>query len=153
MKFNLTNKRGRKILRKNYKTDRSFLQAVYRANEDILREKDISLTEFKDIITSYVKTRKMQGEPMTIKKALNEYAHSTVFTPRRNVFAENIVKGLVKHDSYQLFRELTKDANNRYTKINYDLFRYDQKNNMYVYNEKIYIILKNSPESMEIGRL
>ena len=97
--------------RKRYKSDDSFLNAVYRRNKDIIDEylKGVgqgsgisTLRQFKFLV------KEVKAEKKTsITHAMNVFTESHSFTPEELHFKENVVKGLRSFKMLNFLRKLT----------------------------------------------
>lgn len=85
----------------------------------------------------------------TTEKAIQKVMHSTTFTPKAQIFAENALSAIRKdRNAYELFRKWT-----RHQKIIYENFEYIG-NNKYLYYTPTKIILidiSNSPKAVYLA--
>lgn len=141
-----------KYSRSHYKSDSSYLTAVYRNNRAIIDEQlagvgaeaNIStLKQFKYLVQeTQNKIKRMTGRKPAITTAMNRFTSSRDFTPVEMHMRENIAKGLRKFGALKTLYKLTGKKFDA-TKINYI------GDNMYTYRSYV-IKLNNSPKSIDI---
>lgn len=147
-----------KYNRDHYKTVDGWLSAVYRNNKKFIDSKlgDIDSVQkskyspeatFKKFVKGYIQ------RGMTPAKALKTASNSTAFTEVGDRLRSNAYSGLSSDkEAYKTFRELTKEKG-RYTKIDFNKFKWDSSANSYIYNGIIKISFNNSPYEVRVGRV
>lgn len=104
--------------RKHYKTNDSYLNAVYRNNKAIIDDKlaDIGvegispLKQFKNNVYETQRNLKRKGKTSTITRAMNVFTESRDFTPVEEHFSENAVRGLRRFKAIEKLYTLTGKA-------------------------------------------
>ena len=141
-----------KYKRSHYKSDSSYLTAVYRNNKAIIDEQLAgvgaeggvsTLQQFKYLVAEkQQKIWKMTKRRVSVTTAMNKFTESRDFTPSDLHFKENFVKGLKKFGAFQKLYKLTgkKFDMNKLSYIG---------DNMYSYRGYV-IKLNNSPKKIEI---
>lgn len=110
-----------KFGRNHYKTNESYLNAVYRNNKTLINEYlgDIAeqggvspLRQFKKLVYENQSSLKRKGKTATITRALNTFTSSADFIPEDKFyeihFRENAVKGIKKFGGIKTLHNLTK---------------------------------------------
>jgi hypothetical protein len=156
-KFNILKRKSK------YKDLNRYLDAVYRANkelidEKILNEEELELASNRDILAKQNKKtlfktyiKEYMDEGYTVDQALKKASYSRVFTEYVELAQENTLEGLKEYkEAYKQFRELTK-VNGRYTKIDINKFSYIG-NNEYSYGD-IIVSFKNSPKRVVVRKV
>lgn len=141
--------------RKHYKSDETFLNAVYKRNKALIneymegvgKEGGVStLRQFKSLVYETQGALKRKGKTHTIVNAMNVFTASSQFIPEDRYydihFKENLTKGLKRYGALKTLYNLTK------TKFDINEVRYDG-DNTYVYRDYA-IVLKESPRKIEI---
>ena len=141
--------------RKHYKSDESFLNAVYQNNKaliddylgDIGRSAGVTpLQQFKFNVYESRDTQKQKGKGSSIVRAMNVFTASSHFIPEdsfyRQHFMENLTKGLKRFGALKTLYKLTRK------KFDPAMVTYIG-DNMYSY-EGYTIRFKNSPQAIEI---
>ena len=141
-----------KYSRSHYKTDASFLTAVYRNNKAIIDEQLAgvgaeggvsALQQFKYLVKeTQQKIKNRTGRKPSITTAMNRFTASRDFTPIEIHMRENIVKGLKNFGALKTLYKLTGH------KFDPAMVSYIG-DNMYSYRGYV-IKLTNSPKSIEI---
>lgn len=141
-----------KYRRSHYKTDDSFLNAVYRDNKALIDERlegvgaegGVSvLQQFKYLVKeTQQKIKNRTGRDPSITTAMNRFTASRDFTPIEIHMRENMVKGLKNFGALRTLYKLTGH------KFDPDMVVYIG-DNMYSYRGYV-IKLTNSPKSIEI---
>ena len=150
-----------------YKNELAWLKAVYRNNKAIIDAK-MSEVNTKEPTSNYMKFKsevlayKPYVKNKDIELASTALARSERFTEeseRLKTNAINAIRTDIDKSNWKLFRELTKDKNGRYTKVDIENLEY-QGNNTYFYKnysnmvngepDIIVIAFENSPETIEI---
>lgn len=138
--------------RSHYKTDSSYLTAVYRNNKAIIDEQLAgvgaeggvsTLKQFKYLVQeTQQKIKRRTGRKPSITTAMNRFTSSRDFTPTDLHMRENIVKGLKRFGALKTLYKLTGK------KFDPAMVTYIG-DNMYSYRGYV-IKLNNSPQSIEI---
>lgn len=141
-----------KYSRSHYKSDSTYLTAVYRNNKAIIDEQlagvgaeaGIStLKQFKYLVQeTQQKIKRMTGRKPAITTAMNRFTSSRDFTPTDLHMRENIVKGLKRFGALKTLYKLTGK------KFDPAMVTYIG-DNMYSYRGYV-IKLNNSPKSIDI---
>lgn len=141
-----------KYRRSHYKTDSSYLTAVYRNNKALIDETLAgvgveagvsTLKQFKYLVfEKQQKIKRITGRTPAITTAMNRFTESRDFTPVELHMRENMAKGLKKYGVLKTLYKLTGK-------------KFDSSNLFYIgdnmYNYKGYVIkLTNSPKSIEL---
>lgn len=136
--------------RKHYKTNDSYLNAVYRNNKAIIDDKlaDIGvegispLKQFKNNVYETQRNLKRKGKTSTITRAMNVFTESRDFTPVEEHFLENAVRGLRRFKAMEKLYTLTGKA------FDVSKLKYVGDN---AYSYRGYVIkFNNSPMSISI---
>lgn len=138
--------------RSHYKTDASFLTAVYKNNKAIIDEQlagvgaegGVSpLQQFKYLVKeTQQKIKRRTGRKPSILTAMNRFTSSRDFTPADLQMRENISKGLKRYGALKTLYKLTGK------KFDPAMITYIG-DNMYSYQGYV-IKLTNSPQSIEL---
>lgn len=154
-----------KFKRSHYKSDSTYLDAVYRNNKQIIdaayQDRGKPKVLFKQQAIEYME----QGK--TMKEALKTISRKRDFTSEREQFVANFKTGFkgLKLD-YKQFREATK-VGGRYTKFDENKLTWSRKEGAYIYDasydkvdkktgkvthieNKVMIKLQNSPKGLNI---
>lgn len=141
-----------KYRRSHYKSDSSYLTAVYRNNKALIDEQlagvgaeaGIStLKQFKYLVQeTQQKIKRTTGRKVAITTAMNKFTSSRDFTPVELHMRENVGKGLKKFGALKVLYKLTGQ------KFNIGAVSYIG-DNMYSYRGYV-IKFKNSPQSIDI---
>lgn len=144
--------------RSYYKSQNSWLNAIYRKNKSIIdeaykkRHGDIGLEAgprraFLNDVKEYVESG------MSTRDALKTLSRSTTFTPAKERIQNNFWAG-IKGDTeaYKQLREITKEKG-RYAKFDRSQLVWDREQKAYIYKNKISISFKNSPYGIEVNVL
>ena len=110
--------------RNHYKTDSTYIQAVYRNNKMLIDEKNegipiASSRVFKQDVLDY-----MEQHHTTVTKAVGKVLRSRKYLGLAELSKQNLVEGMKTSGVYKQFRELTKDENGRYAKFDYNKLQY-----------------------------
>lgn len=139
--------------RKDFKSEEAYLEDVFNKNREMITE--VYGANAKNKFINAVQSRKVV-HGVNVKKAMNMIYRSQAFTPYQDVARENMLNVLKKNDLYNQFRDLTRDKQGRYTKVNIENIKWDRDQQMYVYDNReingkeIGILLKNSPVRLTI---
>lgn len=138
-----------KYRRSHYKSDDSFLTAVYRNNKAIIDEQLAgvgnipTIQQFKYLVRETRQSiKRKRGRAPSITTAMNRFTSSRLFTPADLQMKENISKGLKRYGALKTLYKLTGK-------------RFDPAmvtyigDNMYSYQGYV-IKLTNSPQSIEL---
>ena len=147
-----------KYNRSHYKTINGWLTGVYRNNKEFIDSKlgDIASVQestyspekaFKSLVKGYIK------RGMTPAQALKTTSLTGAFTTKSERYRQYAYSGLTADkEAYKTFRELTKERG-RYTKVDFDKFKWDSSANSYIYNGLVKISFDNSPYEVRVGRV
>lgn len=131
-----------------YKSTDAWLDAVWRNNEDRIREAFSGIAKpkasFKNAIREYM------AEGLSPQKSMKTLVRSTLFTPTVERFRDNALAGL-KGDkaAYKAFRDMTRDRG-KFSKFDPSKLRYDKKEKIYIYDNRVIISFKNSPQRVDV---
>lgn len=131
-------------------TEREYLKSVfYRNRKEIIAVfgKDKPLQKF----INNVQAQKIVGGGLSTKQALNKLANTESFTPEGERLKTNLQEGLKSHDKLKEFKNLIRDEKGRFQKFDEKKLVWDRDLNMYVYDNRITIDVKNSPHDIVIG--
>lgn len=128
-----------------YKTQKSYIQAVYRANKDFIDEGYPGVKNKRQAFVADVMANKDQkGKKIT--SAVKQTLHMSIFVPYQERAKENVVSGLKKFkDEWKAFRW----SAGWNKKIEAEKFRYIG-DGTYIYDDRVQIAFSNSPEGVEI---
>lgn len=136
-----------------YKNTDAWLDAVYRNNKAKIDEAMADVrgmsarVAFKEHVKAYME------EGLTARKAVNALSRSTVFTSTAERLRNNMYSALKQDtDAYKAFRNLTRE-NGRYTEIDFNEFKWDKDQHMYIYKGQVGINFKNSPQEIIVTML
>lgn len=144
-KFNLQQNQQR-IRRRDFKTENDYLGALFEANKTKLTE--VYGPKAKSIFTENVKAIKV-AEKTNSLGALRILSRSRAFTPYTDIAHENIITSLKKFGKYKKFREMTKDARGKFTRIDPSKFTY--RDGAYYYEDRIRVDFDSSPEDIHLS--
>lgn len=104
--------------RKHYKTNDSYLNAVYRRNKDIIDEKlaDVgvegisTLKQFKNNVYETQRNLKRKGKTSTITRAMNVFTESRDFVSKEEHYLENAIHGFKRFGVIEKLYSLTGKA-------------------------------------------
>lgn len=136
---------------REYKTPEQYLKQLFRLNkEEIIKQMTRALDEAVDQKRAYQifkqNIKELGGEKIT-KVAISRYEQSTLFLDYPEIAGKNVRNALRNNQLWEDFRRL-----NRHQKWDINLLVY-QGNNQYLYNNKIMISFKNSPETIEMYKI
>lgn len=141
-----------------YKDANAWLDAVYRNNKKkidaayaVIPSPLSKKTLFKNNVREYVK----RGTAQSIPEALSKLERTTIFMTKSQIMYRNAIEGMKRKfpKQYKLFRELTKDWNERYTTIDPNKLSWDKYSKVYIYDaprRKIALNYKLSPERLDV---
>lgn len=140
-----------KYRRSHYKSDATYIRAVYQKNKTVIDEKLRDIGNPYKIFKEQIKEFKEQGK--TVTESINTIARSTIFTTEKERLHENFWSGLKAFkEEYKQFKELTKEKG-RYTKLDDSKIVWDRNARGYVYDNKILITYENSPFGIKFTKL
>ena len=136
---------------REYKTPEQYLKQLFRLNkEEIIKQMTRALDESVDQKRAYQifkqNIKELGGDKIT-KIAISKYEKSTLFSDYPEIAGKNVRNALRSNQLWEDFRRL-----NRHQKWDINLLVY-QGNNQYLYNDKIMISFKNSPETIEMYKI
>ena len=136
---------------RDYKTPEQYLKQLFRLNkEEIIKQMTRALDENVDQKRAYQifkqNIKELGGDKIT-KIAISKYEKSTLFLDYPEIAGKNVRNALRSNQLWEDFRRL-----NRHQKWDINLLVY-QGNNQYLYNDKIMISFKNSPETIEMYKI
>lgn len=136
---------------REYKTPEQYLKQLFRLNkEEIIKQMTRALDETVDQKRAYQifkqNIKELGGEKIT-KVAISKYEKSTLFLDYPEIAGRNVKKSLKKHELWEEFRRL-----NRHQVWDLNLLVY-LGNDEYLYNNKIMISFKNSPERIDLYKI
>ena len=136
---------------REYKTPEQYLKQLFRLNkEEIIKQMTRALDESVDQKRAYQifkqNIKELGGDKIT-KIAISKYEKSALFLDYPEIAGKNVRNALRNHERWEDFRRL-----NRHQKWDINLLVY-QGNNQYLYNDKIMISFKNSPETIEMYKI
>ena len=136
---------------REYKTPEQYLKQLFRLNkEEIIKQMTRALDESVDQKRAYQifkqNIKELGGNKIT-KIAISKYEKSTLFLDYHEIAGKNVRNALRSNQLWEDFRRL-----NRPQKWDINLLVY-QGNNQYLYNDKIMISFKNSPETIEMYKI
>ena len=137
-------KKGR---RKDFKTEAEFLKDVYYRNISA-----IPSGTTVDMFVTQVQSYKI-GYDTNITGALNKLANAEIYTPYTERAGDNIMSVLEKHGQLKKFKTLLRDSQGRFVKYDRSKLRWDHDSQVYIYDNKISIDVRNSPEQVIIKRI
>lgn len=137
-------KKGR---RKDFKTEAEFLKDVYYRNISVIPSGTTA-----DKFVEQVKAYKTIYDT-NITGALNKLANKDIYTPYTERANDNIMSVLEKHGQLKKFKTLIRDSQGRFVKYDRSKLRWDRDSQVYIYDNKISIDVRNSPEQVIIKRI
>lgn len=132
-------------------TDDQYLKSVYYRNRKAIIEvfgRTKTLQKFKNA----VEARKVMFG-LDTKEALKKLSNTEAFTPKTDRFFDNLESGLKEYNKLKEFKNYIRDEKGRFSKYDRDKLKWDKELKMYVYDDKVYIDVKNSPKEIDIGLL
>lgn len=136
--------------RKDFKTEEAYLKDIFARNQAKITEVFGNNAETKFI--NQVQARKRMSNT-NVSGALKQLARTNDFTPYTEIAGENVINALKKYGKYQTFRGLTRDEKGRYTKLDRTKLKWDKETGMYIYDNRIAIDIKNSPEEVVLTEI
>lgn len=137
----------KKSLRKNFKTEEAYLKDIYYKNIGNIPE-GFTAEQFVNQVQAYKIVYKTN-----ITGALKKLSNTEDYTPYKERAVDNAVKALKKFGKYKYFRQMLRDEKGRYMAYDPALMTWRPELHMYVYNGKIAIDIRNSPESVEVYKI
>ena len=137
----------KKGLRKDFKTEAEFLKDVYYRNIGVIPSGTTA-----DMFVNQVRAYKIANDT-NITGALNKLANTEIYTPYTERAGDNIVGVLEKHGQLKKFKTMLRDSQGRFVKYNRSKLRWDHDAQVYIYDNKISINVRNSPEQVIIKRI
>lgn len=127
--------------RKYYKSDTTYIQAIYRNNKALIDAKNegiplSSYQVFKQDVKDY-----MEVNDISASKAVGKVLRSRKYLSVAELSKQNLISGLKSKGLYKQFRELTKEKG-RYTKFDVEKLQY-KGDGVYQY-DKVYIYTLDS---------
>lgn len=142
---------GVTIRRKDFKSEREYIGAIYNANITKIAEALPGFTQ-EQFVNNVIATKKHVGGG--VLKALDTMGKRVAFTPERERFGENVMKSIKRYGRYQEFRNLTRDQQTgRFLQYNPELMKYNRSDNSYVYAGVVQIFFDESPKDVVIRPL
>ena len=137
-------KKGR---RKDFKTEAEFLKDVYYRNISAIPSGTTA-----DMFVTQVRSYKISYDT-NVTGALNKLANAETYTPYTERAGDNIMSVLEKHGQLKKFKTLIRDSQGRFVKYDRSKLRWDRDSQVYIYDNKISIDVRNSPEQVIIKRI
>ena len=150
-RFLLDTKRSRS----RYKSDSTWLNAVYRENKSFIDEAYVESESGKskrEIFKQDVKEY-MEVDGLTAKQAVKAISRSTKFTTEKERFQYNAYEALRDDkEAFKEFRNLNRDKG-KFQKIDLGQFEWIKEEHAYIYGGKIKISFENSPKEVIVEEL
>ena len=133
--------------RKDFKTEVAFLKDVYSRNIGA-----IPLGTTEAMFVNQVRAYKIANDT-NITGALNKLANSERYTPYSERAGDNVMRVLEKHGQLKKFKTMIRDSQGRFVKYDRSKLRWDHDSQVYIYDNKISIDVRTSPEQVIIKRI
>ena len=120
-------------LKKNYKNNDTYLNAVYQQNKTLIDEAYVGIKNKKDAFKKQIMARMEQGGG-AIKNVIKKELHRDVYIPASEKFKENLVSGLKEYKEFKKFQTQLKDKKGKFVKFDKNNLSYIG-NNQYSYED------------------
>lgn len=122
-----------------YKSNKTFINALYQRNKDLIKEKGLTEKQFKTRMLNII------GEGYSRKEAARQYSRTRVFLSREEVGLENIKENLRKGEALEI-----RKASGHYRKgIDWSEYEWDSLMGGYVHVSGTHMISWNNGENSE----
>lgn len=133
--------------RKDFKTEEAYLRDVYRRNASVIPNTE---SQFVKQVQGYKSIIKSEGKRGSITDALNRMSHSRAYTPYKDIAAENVKNALITFGKWNEFQTGIRDKSGRFSSLDWSKLIWDKERNVYNYDGKVLIDLKNSPLGVDL---
>ena len=130
--------------RKDFKTEEAFLRDVFQRNVN-----KIPVGVNKEMFVLQVQSYKVAYNT-NITGALRKLANSEEYTPYTERAGDNVLKSLERFGQLKKFKSMIRDEMGHFAKYVATKLHWDPETATYVYNNKIRIDIRNSPERIEV---
>lgn len=134
--------------RKDFKTEEAFLRDVFARNREVISSKLGTDAESK-FIEQVQSLKELRG--VNVKQAINIVSRYKAFTPYEEMAKSNVIEAMKNFDTYQEFRNLTRDEKGRFTRVDMSKLVWDRDSQSYIYNNRVIISFSNSPEGVTLS--
>lgn len=122
-----------------YKSNKTFINALYQRNKDLIKEKGLTEKQFKSRMLNII------GEGYSRKEAARQYSRTRVFLSREEVGLENIKENLRRGEALEI-----RKASGHYRKgIDWSEYEWDSLMGGYVHVSGTHMISWNNGENSE----
>lgn len=122
-----------------YKSNKTFINALYQRNKDLIKEKGLTEKQFKSRMLNII------GEGYSRKEAARQYSRTRVFLSREEVGLENIKENLRRGEALEI-----RKASGHYRKgIDWSEYEWDSLMGGYVHKSGTHMISWNNGENSE----
>lgn len=142
-------------LKKDYKNNNAYLDAVYKANQTLIDDAYTGIQNKQMAFKQQILSRMEQGGG-SIKNVIKKELHRDVYIPASEKFKENLVSGLKEYKEFKKFQLQLKDERGRFVKFDSKNLNYIG-NNQYSYKDEfgnsLVVDFSNSPKQIKIYNL
>lgn len=134
--------------RKDFKTEEAFLRDVFARNREAISSVlgDKADSKFIEQVQSLKELRNVN-----VKQAINIVSRYKAFTPYEETAKSNVIEAMKNFDTYQEFRNLTRDEKGRFTKVDMSKLEWDRDSQSYIYNNRVIISFLDSPKRVTLS--
>lgn len=130
--------------RKDFKTEEAFLRDVYQRN---IGQMPVGVS--KEMFVLQVQSYKVAYDT-NITGALRKLANTEDYTPYVERASDNVLKTLENFGQLKKFKSMIRDAKGHFAKFDPKKLKWDRETATYIYNDKIMIDIRNSPERIVV---
>lgn len=134
--------------RKDFKTETDFLKDVFARNREAITKvygEDAEKT-FIDAVLSNKEVKEVN-----IRQAVTLLSRAKAFTPYEETAKRNVIEAMKNFDTYQEFRNLTRDEKGRFTRVDMSKLVWDRDSQSYIYNNRVIISFLDSPKRVTLS--
>ena len=130
--------------RKDFKSEEAFLSDVY--NRNITR---LPVGTNKEMFIAQVQSYKVAYDT-NVTGALRKLANTEDYTPYVERAHDNVLKTLENFGKLKKFKTMIRDEKGHFVKYDRSLLKWNRDGKYYVYDGKVIIDIRNSPEDVII---
>lgn len=134
--------------RGDFKSETDYLKDVFRRNREAIT--NVYGEGAESTFIRAVQSVK-QVRDVNIRQAVNLLSQAKAFTPYEETAKSNVIEAMKNFDTYQEFRNLTRDEKGRFTKVDMSKLKWDRDSQSYIYNNRVIISFSNSPEGVTLS--
>lgn len=134
--------------RGDFESETDFLKDVFRRNREAITE--VYGEGAEDTFIGAVQSTKTVRD-VNIRQAVKILSRAKAFTPYEETAKSNVIEAMKNFDTYQEFRNLTRDEKGRFTRVDMSKLVWDRDSQSYIYNNRVIISFSNSPEGVTLS--